>query len=100
MGSEMGIRDSPEATIAAWCRSVGIEPDASALQWEASGDPTQYSFYDGGSWHENLAQSTGISQQSENYSVDHTHPDIAGMVERALPHYEHLYAHRLLPEDS
>lgn len=89
----------PERIITAWCNAVGITPDPNALRWEATGDPTNYSFYDDGSWHTKLADSTGIGQQVEDYPVDHTHPDIAAMVERAMVHYEHLHAHRLQGED-
>lgn len=94
------LLDDPAAIVDAWCAAVGIPPDPSALSWEASSTTSEFSFYDGGSWHENLASSTGLRRQRQEYSVDHTHPDIADMVTRALEHYEHLRAHRLRPVDG
>lgn len=90
--------NNPEGTVSAWCSGVGIDPDLSALSWEPSGDPTNYSFYDSGSWHENLARSSGIARLPEDYPIDHNHPAVAAIVERAMPHYENLYQHRLRPE--
>ena len=87
--------DDTESVVAAWCEAVGIEHDPASLRWEASETTTEFSFYDGGSWHENLARSTGLTRQRQEYSIDADHPDIADMVTRAIPHYEHLHRHRL-----
>ena len=87
--------DRPADVVEAWCSGVGLPHDPAALSWAPSNDTSELSFYDGGSWHEKLAASTGPARQPQEYSLEHTHPDIAAMVERALPHYEHLHAHRL-----
>lgn len=87
--------DHPERVVAAWCAAMGIPHDPAALSWAPSHDTAEFSFYDGGSWHENLASSSGLTRQPREYSVDHTHPDIADMVERALEHYDHLAVHRI-----
>ncbi len=87
--------DHPDATIRAWNEAVGIPHRPESLAWESSQSTTEYSFYDGGSWHTQLAASTGLGRQDETYSIDASHPDIADMIERAMPHYRHLYDHRL-----
>lgn len=66
-----------------------------ALSWEA-GDRNEVSWYDGGSWHANLRNSTGLEAQPRKYIDLLDAPDkIRGIYEIVLPHYQHLYAHRL-----
>ncbi len=87
--------DDPDGTMAAWSAAVGIDHRPEALQWDSTDSTTEFSFYDGGSWHEQLARSTTLARQDESYSVDATHPDIADMIARATPRYAALHRHRL-----
>ena len=59
-------------------------------------DTGEYSWYDGGSWHEKLKGSTGLQPQMPGYVDIETAPDYAKQLyEKCLPHYEHLYQYRL-----
>ena len=54
---------------------------------------------DGGSFHANLAKSTGLTPQPRKYVEVSDAPERVRRVHRRmLPHYEHLYKHRLTAE--
>ena len=65
------------------------------LSWEP-GARDEVSWWDGGSFHANLRNSDGLSQQQRKY-VDITEaPDrVKQIYEMVLPHYQHMYTHRL-----
>ena len=89
---------NPHGIVKAYCEAVDIPFVAEALTWEAGAETSQYSWYDGGSWHESLKNSTGLTPQEPGYTDISAAPDHAKQLyEQVLPHYQHLYAHRLKP---
>lgn len=85
----------PIAAVEAWCRSVGIAFLPDALSW-APGNRDEVSWWDGGSFHENLRNSDGLKPQVKT-SIDLADaPErVREVVAELRPHYEHLRAHRL-----
>ena len=64
--------------------------------WASGGDPSEHSWWDGGSFHGNLAKSTGLMPQARKYIEVADAPERVKQVYRRMrPHYEHLYQHRL-----
>ena len=90
------LLEDPAGITAAWCEAVGIPFIAEALSWQAGGDPSEHSWWDGGSFHANLAQSTGLQKQERRY-VDITEaPErVRRVYRRMLPHCQHLHRHRI-----
>ena len=89
---------NPHQVVKGYCEAVGMPFIPEALTWEAGAGTSQYSWYDGGSWHESLKNSTGLTPQEPGYTDINTASDHAkSLYEQVLPHYEHLYAHRLQP---
>jgi hypothetical protein len=92
------LRD-PQTMVAAYCQAVGIDFVAEALTWESGSVTEDYSWFDGGSWHEKLKDSTGLAPQEPGFTDINAAPDYARhLYEEVLPHYQHLYSHRLQPE--
>ena len=82
----------------AFCDAVGIPFIEDALSWEAGGDPSAHSWWDGGSFHANLARSTGLTPQPRKYIDIAEAPACVRQVHRRMkPHYDRLHAHRLKP---
>ena len=86
---------NPEKMVALWCDAIGIPFMQNALSWEP-GARDEVSWWDGGSFHENLRNSDGLKPQPIK------HADIRQVSDRAkqiyqdiLPHYQHLYQYRL-----
>ncbi len=91
------LRD-PHGLVAAWCNAVNIPFLPQALRWEPGADTGSYSWYDGGSWHDKLKNSTGLTPQEPGYTDIETAPDHARwLYEQVRPHYQHLCHHRLSP---
>ena len=84
----------PAATVCAYCEAVGIPFLADALSWKKGRRP-EVSWYDQGSWHETLKNSTGIKPQSRDYLSIEANDHLKRSYELCLPHYEALYAHKL-----
>ncbi|MEL7544561.1 MAG: hypothetical protein AAGJ70_12380 [Pseudomonadota bacterium] len=77
---------------------MGIPFIADALTWEAGADTGTYSWYDGGSWHEKLKNSTGLAPQERGYVDIEKAPERAQRLHEFMaPHYTHMHAHRLKP---
>ena len=51
--------ENPTEMVKIWCESVNIPFQPDALSWKPGGDPSEHSWWDGGSFHANLAQSNG-----------------------------------------
>ena len=84
----------PHGAVHAYCEAVGIPYIEDALSWD-EGERKSVSWYDKGSWHDNLKSSTGLAPQKTDY-VDITHNDhLTSAYEACRPHYEALYRHRL-----
>jgi len=93
------LLDYPSAMIELYCKQVGIPFIQSALQWEP-GPREEVSWYDGGSWHDRLAESNGLKRQPRDYPDISETPDwVREIYEIVLPHYEYLYSHRQKPPD-
>ena len=89
------LLENPRQMIAAFCDAVSIPFIEEALSWEAGGDPSAHSWWDGGSFHINLAQSNGLKPQPRRYVEIADAPDRVRQVYRRMrPHYEHLYRYR------
>ncbi len=90
------LLEKPAEMTAAFCKAVSIPFIKEALSWEPGGDPSAHSWWDGGSFHKNLANSTGLSPQTRRYSALGELPDWARQIYRRVkPHYDRLYAHRI-----
>lgn len=91
------ILDDPQTMVKAFCDSVDIPFIESALSWEPGASTDQYSWWDGGSFHQNLKQSTGLTPQRRKYVELDDVPDRVRQVYRRMqPHYQRLYSHRIV----
>lgn len=91
------LLENPEAGVAAFCDAVGVPFLEDALSWAAGGDPSAHSWWDGGSFHYNLASSTGLKPQPRRYvEVTDAPMRVQRVYRRMKPHYDHLYRHRLV----
>ena len=92
------LLEDPVTMTQMFCAAVGIPFIEKALTWEAGGDPTAHSWWDGGSFHANLAKSTGLKPQTRKYVDIGNAPERVRQVHRRMkPHYDHLYKYRLKP---
>ena len=90
------LLENPHGMTVAFCDAVGIPFVEEALTWEAGGDPSEHSWWDGGSFHANLAQSTGLTPQARKYvDLDNTPDRVKRVYRRMMPHYQRLYDNRL-----
>ena len=91
------LEDPHEMTRLFWAAvDIPFLPDA--LTWEMGADTAAYSWWDGGSFHKNLANSTGLKRQERRYVSLEDAPERVMRVHRRMrPHYDHLSAHRLQP---
>ena len=87
---------APTEMVEAFCNAVDIPFIEDALTWEAGGDPSAHSWWDGGSFHANLAKSTGLVAQPRRHAdLDGAPERVRRVYRRMLPHYEHLHQHRV-----
>jgi len=94
------LLENPHGIVEAWCDAVGIPFMPEALSWQA-GARDEVSWYDGGSWHANLRDSDGLKPQPRHYIDINDAPNrIKDIYATALPHYEHMHAHRLTVSQS
>jgi len=92
------LLEDPHGITAAFCDAVEIPFIPEALTWPAGGDPSEHSWWDGGSFHANLAQSTGLTPQPRKYIDLEDAPErVRRVYRRMMPHYQHLFDHRLRP---
>lgn len=90
------LLENPHRMVRAFCDAVDIPFMESALTWELGADTGDYSWWDGGSFHKNLQNSTGLVAQKRKYVEMDDAPDRVKQVYRRMkPHYEKLYSHRL-----
>lgn len=90
------LLEDPFKITEAFCDAVGIPFVEDALTWEAGGDPSAHSWWDGGSFHANLAKSTGLKAQKRNYIDLENAPERVRQVHRRMkPHYDRLYKARI-----
>jgi hypothetical protein len=92
------LLEDPHGITAAFCDAVEVPFIPEALTWPAGGDPSEHSWWDGGSFHANLAQSTGLTPQPRKYIDLEDAPErVRRVYRRMMPHYQHLFDHRLRP---
>jgi len=92
------LLEDPHGITVAFCEAVEIPFIPEALTWPAGGDPSEHSWWDGGSFHANLAQSTGLTPQPRKYIDLEDAPErVRRVYRRMMPHYQHLFDHRLRP---
>ena len=90
------LLEDPVQMTAKFCNRVGIPFIKEALTWEPGGNPSEHSWWDGGSFHANLAQSTGLTPQVRKYVEVKDSPERVQQVHRRMkPHYDHLHQHRI-----
>lgn len=90
------LLERPAAMVEAFCKAVGIPFLPEALHWTAGGDPGAHSWWDGGSFHHNLARSTGLKAQPRTYvNIADAPFRVTRVWRRMKPHYDRLYAHRI-----
>ena len=90
------LLENPNDMVKAFCESVGIEFMPDALTWEMGSDTGQYSWWDGGSFHQNLKNSTGLKPQVRKYvELDDAPERVKQVYRRMAPHYANMYQHRL-----
>ncbi len=95
------LLETPHDMTRVFCEAVGIPFLPEALSWEAGGDPSAHSWWDGGSFHANLAKSTGLQAQMRRYvDLENTPERVRRVYRRMLPHYQHLYRHRLRASET
>jgi hypothetical protein len=87
--------ERPIEMVAAWCDAVGIPFIESALTWEP-GPRDEVSWWDGGSFHENLRNSDGLKPQPRvEVDVSEAPERVWEAYQRVEPHYRHLWQHRI-----
>ncbi len=90
------LLEDPERMTQAFCDAVGIPFLPEALSWEAGVDTGDYSWWDGGSFHQNLKSSTGLTPQKRRYiELADTPTRVQRVYRRMEPHYRRLWAHRI-----
>ncbi len=89
------LLDNPAAGVEIYCNAVGIAFLPESLTWEP-GNREEVSWWDGGSFHDNLKNSTGLTRQERKYvDITETPAKVQQYYEEVMPHYEHMAAHRL-----
>ncbi|WP_422378018.1 hypothetical protein [Roseibium sp.] len=93
------LLENPQQVVKAFCEAVDLPFLEKALSWEPGADTAQYSWWDGGSFHANLKNSTGLTPQKRKY-VDITEAParVQHVYRRMKPHYDHLHRHRIMPQ--
>jgi hypothetical protein len=87
------LLENPPSIIKQWCDAIGIDYMPSALSWKP-GARDEVSWWDGGSFHENLRNSDGLKPQIRRHININDAPDrVKAVYESVLPHYQALYGH-------
>ena len=85
----------PARMVEAYCDAVGLRFIPGALRWEP-GARDEVSWWDSGSFHENLRNSDGLKPQRTRHVDIAKAPDrVRAAYDEVIAHYEHMHAHRL-----
>ena len=85
----------PAGVTAVWCAALGLDYLPEALSWEP-GARDEVSWWDGGSFHENLRNSNGLKPQASRPADPSALSDHGRrLYDDVLPAYQALYSHRL-----
>ena len=94
------LLEDPYTMVQLWCESVDIPFIERALSWEP-GARDEVSWWDGGSFHDNLRGSDGLKPQVRRYvDISDVPEKVKRIYEKVLPHYQHLYALRMQSDNS
>jgi hypothetical protein len=92
------LLENPSAIVASWCSAVGIPFMPEALNWEP-GARDEVSWWDGGSFHQNLRNSDGLKPQPRKAAdISNASDHLKRCFEEVLPAYETLFKHRIRDE--
>jgi len=87
----------PGTIVKRWSEAVGIPFIESALSWEP-GERDEVSWWDGGSFHANLRNSSGLKPQNRTYVEIGDVPDrVKAIYEECMDHYKYLFDQRIQP---
>ncbi len=88
------LLENPEAIVQRYCEAMEIPFMKEALSWDPADE--RFSWYDGGSWHDNLRGSDGLKPQKRQYINIEDAPERVKLIyELVMPHYEYMYQFRL-----
>jgi len=91
------LLSDPHTMVEKWCHAVGIDFLPEALSWEP-GARDEVSWWDGGSFHQNLRNSDGLKPQAKtSIDIANAPERVRSIVAELQSHYEHLYQHRIRP---
>ena len=90
------LLERPAEMVEAWCEAVDLPFLPDALRWEP-GPRNEVSWWDGGSFHDNLRRSSGLEPQPRvDVSLDDAPPRVVEAYRIVEPHYRRLHPHRLV----
>jgi len=90
------LEDAPDATVAAYCKAIGIPFIAEALHWE-SGHKEEWDIWK--KWHTDAAKSCGIQKNMETFEVTIDNSEhLKSYYDYHLPHYQKMYNTRIEPQ--
>jgi len=93
------LLENPQGVVKAFCEAVEIPFLEEALTWEPGSDTAQYSWWDGGSFHANLKNSTGLTVQKRKYvEISEAPSRVQHVYRRMKPHYDRLHRYRIQPQ--
>ena len=91
------LMEDPAHVVALWCAAVGIPFVPDALSWEP-GPRDEVSWWDGGSFHENLRNSDGLKPQTRaDVDLSEAPERVWEAYQVVEPHYRRLWQHRIVP---
>ena len=89
------LLEDPHTIVRLWSEAVGIPFLEESLSWEP-GARDEVSWWDGGSFHENLRNCDGLKPQVRRYvDISEVSDRVKEIYEQVLPHYEHMKQYRL-----
>ena len=89
------LLENPFEMVKLWCEAVDISFIPKALSW-TPGPRDEVSWWDGGSFHENLRKSDGLKKQPrKEISIEDAPERVKEVYQVVRPHYEHLAKHRI-----
>ena len=90
----------PYPMVEAYCEAVGIAFVPEALRWKP-GARDEVSWWDGGSFHENLKNSDGLKPQKVRHvDIANASDRVRAVYESVIAHYEHMHVYRLHARDD
>jgi len=89
------LLENPVGMVEAYCNILAIPFIEEALTWEP-GARGEVSWYDSGSWHDTLKNSDGLKPQNKKYvDIEQASDLVKDVCNIVMPHYQHMYQHRL-----